>query len=177
MTEWQPITWNVFHNFALHYNENYRNQYIIFFNTFKILIPCKICKTHYIQNLNKENLSLEKNMNKERIFDWTVDLHNIVNKLNYKRQWSYIEARKHYDTNHFNNNILKKFILEFVKNSFRKNPIKTQNLIKMMKTISYLHPNETIKQKLIDFSKKFELNRFTLKQWMLTFIIIIDNVK
>ena len=177
MTEWQPITWNIFHHVALNYNEIYKNQYIIFFDTFKILIPCKICKTHYIENLNKENLQLEKNINKERIFEWTVDLHNMVNKLNYTRQWSYTEARNHYEKKSFDNNMLKKFISEFVRHSLRKNPMKTQQLIRMIKTIPYLHPDEKTKNKLIEYSTKFELNRFTLKQWMFTFIIILDNIK
>jgi hypothetical protein len=175
MTEWQPITWNIFHNFALNYNETYKNQYITFFDTFKILLPCSVCKKHYNENLNKENLILEKNINKERIFEWTIDLHNLVNKMNYKKQWNYVDAKKHYETNIFNNKTLKMFVLEYIKHSFKKNPVKTQQLIRMMKTIPYLHPDEKKREKLIEFNNKFVLNRFTLKQWLLTFIIIIDN--
>jgi len=175
MMEWQPITWNIFHFFALNYNEKYRNEYITFFDTFKILLPCSVCKSHYNQHLNKEHLTLEKNINKERIFEWTIDLHNLVNKMNYKKQWTYIDARKHYEKNIFDNKILKKFVLEYIKHCFKKNPMKTQNLLKMIKTIPYLHPNEKKREKLIDFNKKFVLNRFTLKQWLTTFMIIIDN--
>lgn len=173
--EWQPITWNIFHSFALNYNEKYRNEYITFFDTFKVLLPCNVCKTHYNTQLKKENLTLEKNINKERIFEWTVDLHNLVNKMNYKKQWNYIDARKHYEKDIFDKKILKKFVLEYIKHCFKKNPMKTQQLMRMMRTIQYLHPDEKKREKLIDFNKKFVLNRFTLKQWLITFMIIIDN--
>lgn len=175
MTEWQPITWNIFHYMALNYKEKYKNQYLIFFDTFKILIPCKICKTHYNQKLKNEKFKLEENINEEKIFNWTVDLHNSVNKINYKKIWSYSEAKNYYETNNFNNNTLKLFVLEHIKHSFKKNPEKTQQLIRMIRTIPYLHPDEAKREKLIDFMEKFPLNRFTLKQWISTFIVIITS--
>ena len=48
------------------------------------------------QNVNKEHLSFENNINPERIFNWTVDLHNEVNKMHHKKVWSYDEARNFY---------------------------------------------------------------------------------
>ena len=41
-------------------------------------------------------MSIENNINKDRIFNWTVDLHNTVNKMNHKRTWSYEESNNYY---------------------------------------------------------------------------------
>ena len=103
MTEWQRITWHLFHTISLNYNEKYNDQYIKFFNTFKVIIPCRICRNHYIQNINKENMQIENNINSDRIFNWTIDLHNSVNKMHRKKTWTYDNARNYYQNNNFNN--------------------------------------------------------------------------
>ena len=174
-TLWQPLTWNIFHIIALNYNEIYRDQYISFFEAFKVIIPCSICKNHYNNNLNNSNLSIENNINKDRIFNWTIDLHNSVNKMNHKKIWSYDEARNYYTNIHLTTKVLKLFIYEFIKANFKKKPEKTINLIKMLQSIAYLHPNEEKRNKLIDFKQKFELNRFIFKKWLIAFILIIEN--
>ncbi len=177
MTEWQPLTWHIFHTIALNYNEEYKDKYITFFNTFKTIIPCKICREHFIKNINKPDMSMsiENNINNERFFNWTVDLHNLVNKMNHKTQWSYDYALKHYTSNNFNNGIYKLFIMEYVKNNFRKAPLKTLEVLNMLKTLPYFHPNKEIRNKLIDFSTKFELNRKSIKKWLVAFLIILKN--
>ena len=45
----------------------------------------------------------------------------------------------------------------------------------MIKSSVYLYPNEEKRNKLIEFSEKFELNRFTFKKWLVAFVLIIDN--
>jgi hypothetical protein len=107
MTEWQQITWNLFHTVSLNYNDNYKQEYIIFFNSLKTIIPCRMCRNHYIENISKENMEIEKNINSDRIFNWTIDLHNSVNKMNRKKIWNYDEARKYYERNNFNNKVLR----------------------------------------------------------------------
>lgn len=175
MTLWQPLTWFIFHTLSLNYNNDYQTEYIKFFETFKTIIPCKICRTHYISQLNNENMKLENNINNERIFNWTVDLHNNVNKMNHARVWSYEEARNYYQKNNFNNKLLKLFLIEYIKNNLKKNPEKTNELIRMMNTLSYLHPNNIKRNKLIEFKNKFNLNRENFKKWLLVFLIILKN--
>jgi hypothetical protein len=128
MTEWQRITWHLFHTISLNYNEKYNDQYIKFFNTFKVIIPCRICRNHYIQNTGKDNMEVENNINSERIFNWTVDLHNSVNKMHRKKTWTYDNARNYYQNNNFNNKILKFFIYEYVRANFKKNFEKTTSI-------------------------------------------------
>ena len=175
MTEWQSITWFLFHTISLNYNDEYKNEYINFFNTLKVIIPCRICRTHYIQNLNKEGMSIEDNINKEKIFNWTVDLHNTVNKMHHKKLWSHDEARQYYQTHNFNNKLLKFFIFEYIKTNYKKNPEKTTHLIKMMKTLPYIHPHIDKRNKLIDFNNKFDLNRKNIKNWVFSFLVILKN--
>ena len=175
MTEWQRITWIFFHTVSLNYNDLYKNEYNTFFDTLKVIIPCSICRNHYNQNINKDGLSIENNMNSDRIFEWTVDLHNEVNKMHRKKVWSYDEARNYYNGHNFNNKILKFFLLEYVKTNFKKGPEKTENLFRMMRALPYIHPHEDKRNKLIDFKEKFELNRDSTRNWLLAFLIIIKS--
>jgi hypothetical protein len=172
MTEWQRITWIFFHTVTLNYNEQYRDKYIEFFDTFKTIIPCKICRNHFIENINKENMNIEENVNSDRIFTWTIDLHNSVNKMHRKKIWSHDEARNYYTNNNFNNKILKFFVFEYIRGNFRKGPQKTNELLRMMSTLPYLHPDQSKRDRLIDFKEKFELNRDTIKNWLLAFVML-----
>ena len=174
-TSWQPLTWLIFHTLALNYNDTYREHYIAFFNTFKVIIPCSICRGHYNQHINKEHMIIEKNMNKDRIFEWTVDLHNSVNRTHKKKIWSYEEARNFYNAYNFNNKLFKTFLYEYIKLNYKKTPEKTSQLLIMMKTLPYLHPNEIKRSKLIEFKEKFELKRDNFKNWLVAFVLILKN--
>lgn len=174
-TAWQPLTWIIFHTLTLNYNDNYREHYISFFESFKVIIPCSICRNHYNSNINTSDMSIENNINSEKIFNWTINLHNSVNKTNHKKVWNYDEARNYYTKFNFNGKILKVFIYQYIMTNFKKNPDKTFNLIKMLNSLPYLYPDENKRLKLIDFKEKFELNRFTLKNWLTAFVLIIQQ--
>jgi hypothetical protein len=176
MLEWQPLTWHIFHTIALNYNSEYKEQYITFFNSIKNIIPCKECKEHFTRNIsNKPEMYIENNINEDRFFNWTIDLHNLVNKKIQKTQWSYEQSKEYYIRNNFNNQTYKLFILEFVKHNFRKSPEKTQQLINMLNTLAYFHPNIEKRNKLIDFTTKFDLSKKSLRQWLISFLIILQN--
>ena len=174
--EWQPVTWTLFHTITLKYKENlieYKDQYINFFESFKTILPCKKCKNHYIENLNKEELNINNNLN--RLFEWTVDLHNDVNKINDKKIWNYQEARDYYEKVGLTNEFLNIFIYSYIHYNYKKNPNKTGELIKMLNSLVYLHPDPNKREKLINFRKKFELNRANFKSWLFALLVIIKN--
>ena len=173
MTEWQQLTWYVFHTSALNYNDQYRDEYIIFFDSLSTIIPCSICRNHYIHHTGKDGMNIKDNMNHDRFFNWTVDLHNEVNRMHHKKIWSYDEARHHYYKTNYNNNIVKSFLLHYIRANFKKGPEKTEGLFRMMKTLPYMNPNEEKRNKLIDFKEKFDLNRDSIKNWVLAFLIIL----
>jgi len=175
MTSWQGLTWYMFHTMTLNYNPQYREEYITFFDSLRTIIPCKMCRDNYINKLNNPVLSMENNINSDRIFNWTIDIHNDVNKINGKRGWSYEDARNYYQRFNFNNKMVKFFLYEYIKTNYKKTPEKTGHLLRMMKTLPYFSPDQEKRQKLIDFKEKFELTRDTFKSWLYAFIVILSS--
>ena len=52
MSDWHQLTWKFFHKISLYYDPLYKDYYITFFESFKKLIPCKVCRYHYIEYFN-----------------------------------------------------------------------------------------------------------------------------
>lgn len=100
---WGSHMWYTIHFIALGYpneassidKKNYKNFYINLPN----IIPCEECAKHLITNLNKYPIDNYLD-SKERLFEWTVQLHNEVNKMLGKDIWSLEKANKYY--NNFN---------------------------------------------------------------------------
>ena len=83
---WGPHLWYSIHFIALGFpndassidKKNYKNFYISLPN----VIPCEECSKHLINSLNQfpiDNFLL----NKDKLFEWTVIIHNEVNKRKY----------------------------------------------------------------------------------------------
>lgn len=89
---WGPSAWQLFHLTSLMYDHYFNDlsiipinsikinkkqldkELIVFFNSLKKLLPCKYCRQHYKKNSDK----LPINFN--NMFQWSIDLHDIVNK-------------------------------------------------------------------------------------------------
>ena len=175
MTEWQQVTWKFFHIISLNYNDQYKNEYNIFFDTFKIIIPCKICRNHYISNISNNSMNITNNVNSDRIFQWTIDIHNSVNNMNKKKTWSYNDSNKYYQSLKLNNELIRQFIFEYIRTNYRKGFNKTTQLIRMINTLPYIYPYNDKRQKLISFKEKFVLNRNNIKKWLNAFFIILKS--
>ena len=114
---WGKHVWKALHYIALGYPDNPTSQqkkdYKNFYTLMKTVLPCKICRDHYIDNLKIKPLSNSVFKNRNNLVKWTIDLHNITNKqLNYP-ELSYEDAIKNiksYEVCHKNNkwNIKKK---------------------------------------------------------------------
>ena len=140
---WGKNAWYFLHTSALNYNDiNYRRvKYLEFYKNFISLIPCPVCKRHFIDNLKRIEYNLENNINSDNIFNWTVDLHNEVNRINGKKIVSYSEARILHRGEISSKNI-NKFVLQFIKfNSNRRG--KLNNFIKSVAAI-YPHKNRRV---------------------------------
>lgn len=98
--DWGPNLWKSIHYIALAYPElpsheekiNYKNFYI----NLQHIIPCKYCRIHYeehLQELPMIDLYLDT---KIRLFEWTVMLHNKVNKILNKKEYTLKEAYELY---------------------------------------------------------------------------------
>jgi len=89
---WGPSFWKVIHYVALSYPENPTNtdkeNYKLFFSSLKNVLPCDSCKNNMSKHIKL--LPLEPYLdNNRKLFRWTVQLHNMVNKETNKKEISY----------------------------------------------------------------------------------------
>ena len=96
---WGPGAWKLIHYAALAYPENPTNEdkqnYMNFFTSLQYILPCPACAKNFKKNLEKFPLR-ESLDNNKTLFQWTVDIHNEVNKESNKKEYSYEEALEIY---------------------------------------------------------------------------------
>lgn len=97
---WGPHGWKFMHYVALGYPDKPtlqdKNNYKFFYNNLTNILPCKKCKIHYSKNI-KDN-PIDNNLdNKNDLFEWTVDIHNMVNRENNKTVYTYEQAYNIYN--------------------------------------------------------------------------------
>ena len=90
---WGPSAWRFLHTVTFLYPENPtvadKQNYFIFFKSLKKVLPCPNCQEHYSINFEKFPIRLEK---RDDLIEWLIDIHNEVNKMNQKREYSYEEV-------------------------------------------------------------------------------------
>ena len=102
---WGEYLWHTIHFVALGYpknpSEKDKTNYKLFYENLKNVIPCEECSKHYEKNLKEINV---KNFleTKEKLFEWTVLIHNQVNKLLNRSEWSVKKAYSFYTSPFFN---------------------------------------------------------------------------
>ena len=79
---WGPHVWGAIHILAMGappmITEELREHYARFYNTLPHLLPCAVCGNHLAENLKV--LPVEPHLDgRESLFEWTVQLHNLVN--------------------------------------------------------------------------------------------------
>jgi hypothetical protein len=79
-----------------------KKNYRLYFNNLQHWIPCDICSVHYNENIKKINLN--KYMNENKLFEFSIDLHNLINKMLGKREWTYEEGYNYYKNSNKNKN-------------------------------------------------------------------------
>ena len=94
---WGPHGWKFIHFIALGYpnnpDEKDKQKYKQFFYLLGDVIPCIICAEHYKKNL--ERINIEQYLNsKNNLLQWTILMHNEVNKSNGEKIYSYDEGLK-----------------------------------------------------------------------------------
>lgn len=92
---WGPHAWNFLHSVALAYPEKPsmadRNAYYRFFQDLGSVLPCHYCKLHYSEHFVASELTAALE-SRQLLFEWTVHLHNKVNKALRKPTLSVKEA-------------------------------------------------------------------------------------
>jgi hypothetical protein len=81
---WGPKAWHLLHAFSIGMNKPIKKEeqkcYFLFYKTFAELIPCAVCKIHYIDYFYHIYTIEEKEINRESIKRYVYELHNIVNE-------------------------------------------------------------------------------------------------
>jgi hypothetical protein len=97
---WGSQAWHFIHCVAMSYPENPtsedKERYLRFFNALGETLPCEICAQHFRQEMDKTPPRMQS---RKDLFEWTVDVHNAVNKRNGKRPLTYAEAIREVESN------------------------------------------------------------------------------
>jgi hypothetical protein len=95
---WGPHGWKFIHYITLGYPDNpsaqTKKQYYEFFDNLKNVLPCSICSNHYKEHLKVFPLSDKVLSNKVKFIEWGINMHNMVNKVNRKRIFTFDEGFK-----------------------------------------------------------------------------------
>ena len=96
---WGPFFWHTIHIVALGYPQNpeYSDKKAAkeFFESMQNLIPCPICRKHYVSHMAKLPITTALD-NRKDLFRWTIDLHNDVNEMLGKRKYTETEIIQYY---------------------------------------------------------------------------------
>ena len=97
---WGPFFWHTMHIVAIGYPKNptYIDKKCAkeFYESLAYLIPCSVCRTHYKEHIISNPLTPFLDSRTDLI-KWTVDIHNSVNKMLGKPEWSMEEVMAYYE--------------------------------------------------------------------------------
>ena len=95
-TVWGPHGWRFLHYVSLGYPNNPSEEdkinYMNFYQMIKNVLPCSVCSRHYEENYNAMPLTDEILSSKEKLVEWVITIHNIVNHSTGKRMLPLDEA-------------------------------------------------------------------------------------
>jgi hypothetical protein len=90
---WGREAWHFIHLVALTYPDKPTpddvKEYHQFFESLGTVLPCPYCAKHYREKMKDNPIRLGS---QTELFQWTVDIHNSVNKDNKKKTLSYEKA-------------------------------------------------------------------------------------
>lgn len=98
---WGKYQWTAIHFSALGYPWNpsptiKKNFRTFFMEILPSILPCESCRNHLSQTLSQHPITDKDLENSETLFQWTVNLHNTVNKRLGKPTLSLTEAKAIY---------------------------------------------------------------------------------
>jgi hypothetical protein len=97
---WGPFFWHTIHIVALGYPKSptYTDKKCAkeFYESLAFLLPCAVCREHYKQHLAKNPLTPFLDSRKD-LLKWTIDIHNAVNKMLGKPEWTEEEVVIYYE--------------------------------------------------------------------------------
>ena len=96
---WGPSVWASIHILCYAAPDEltpaHQQQYIAFFKALPYLLPCSSCSVHLLEHY--QSLPVESSVSgRAALFAWSVQLHNAVNELLGKPQWTVEEAEAYW---------------------------------------------------------------------------------
>ena len=105
---WGKYIWTTIHVVALAYpvepTKEQRNQYKEFYLSIGNVLPCSKCRNNFTKHLSQLEIDFYL-YNRDSLFNWTVELHNIVNVDTGKANWTYQKAYDYYTKAEFSSDI------------------------------------------------------------------------
>lgn len=106
---WGPHLWFILHTITINYplkpTEDDKKNYKNFFLSLEKVIPCNICKKNYKRHIKEIPIDDKLNSRKD-LFEWMVDMHNVVNGETGKKILSYKNVINKYEDAYEKKNIL-----------------------------------------------------------------------
>jgi hypothetical protein len=97
---WGPFFWHTIHIVALGYPKNptYTDKKCAkeFYESLAFLLPCSICREHYKEHLQTKPISTFLDSRTDLI-KWTIQIHNKVNQMLGKPEWTLEEVLSYYE--------------------------------------------------------------------------------
>ena len=90
--DWGPSVWMMIHFFAANIKQDKIKYYIEFIKTLTYVIPCEECRKHLRNNLKIYPLNINYNSDNYSIFEWSCNLHNVVNSQLKKTVYPYCKS-------------------------------------------------------------------------------------
>jgi hypothetical protein len=99
-TVWGPFFWHTMHIVAIGYSKHptYTDKKCAkeFYESLVFLIPCSVCREHYKEHLTNKPITPFLD-SREDLLKWTIDIHNKVNVVTNKPQWTEQEVMHYYE--------------------------------------------------------------------------------
>jgi len=93
--QWGNEGWHLIHYVTLNYpsspTEEDKKRYIGFLESLQYVLPCEGCSYNWGLKVKEHPPKLD---NRKEFFEWSVDMHNEVNKSHGKKELTYEEALK-----------------------------------------------------------------------------------
>ena len=159
--KWGPVAWNIYHSFSINFIKEYKEDYIIFINTFGYILPCETCKSHYnyiISDIYKiDDIKITKN----NLSKYTYKIHKVVNYTLEKKNISYKKSLKINENININNSL---FLIKIIYKNLNYNKMSFflyDKIFNFFITFCKLYPDEKIRNiltKLINTEKFNNIN-------------------
>lgn len=95
---WGPCLWKSIHSLAAAYDPHIpgaADAYVSFIHSLVYTLPCKACREHLKQNLERHPIEPYLTSN-DQLFLWSYHLHDLVNRQLGRKSPPYLEVKRIY---------------------------------------------------------------------------------